>query len=138
MYCPPCSRIVASEQAAARARPAPLQGQRVRHWYSCEATQPAQRRFGPAARRRCQVGWDQAAKTFRGAVIELRGSAEELTSWKADWTKASTIFAVEAPTIAALADELQRYAHLGPEVRRDVPPSLRDQVNPSAASAPSN
>lgn len=92
----------------------------------CQATRPA-------ARRRCQVGWDRATRTFRGAIVELTGKAQEVMRWDADWISATTIYEVEAPTISALARELQGYANLEPQVRRnlllDVPPHLREQVN---------
>jgi len=136
-YCHPCSRIVNRELATERSsrRPSITEGH-IQRWHDTAAKQPPDRRFGPATRRRCQVGWDRATHTFRGVILELTGKAEDITRWYADWNSATAIFEVEAPTIPALVHELQRYADLGSGVRRellrDVPPHLRDQVNPSA------
>lgn len=139
-YCPSCFRIVNRAAVAERStrRPSITEGH-VKRWHGAAAKQPANRRFGPAARRKCQVGWDRATRTFRGVVLELTGKAEDITRWYADWDSAMTVFEVEAPTIPALAHELQRYADLGPDVRRellrDVPPHLRDRVNPSSETS---
>lgn len=136
-YCDPCSRIVNHELVMERSsrRPSITEG-RIRQWRDIAAKQPSDRRFGPATRRRCRVGWDRATHTFRGVVLELTGKAEDIKRWYADWNRATAVYEVEAATIPALAHELQRYADLGPEIRRellrDVPPHLRDHVNPSS------
>ena len=65
-YCHPCSRIVNHELVTERSsrRPSITQG-RMRHWHDTAAKQPSERRFGPATRRRCQVGWDRATHTLK-------------------------------------------------------------------------
>ncbi len=61
----------------------------IQRWHDTAAKQPPDRRFGPATRRRCQVGWDRATHTFRGVILELTGKAEDITHWYADWNSAT-------------------------------------------------
>ncbi len=69
-------------------RPSITEGH-IQRWHDTAAKQPPDRRFGPATRRRCQVGWDRATHTFRGVILELTGKAEDITHWYADWNSAT-------------------------------------------------